>query len=86
MDGQNSDNIPKDFYDVVVEQFNNAAFTPYSPLLPDLHNDFAAVFPLPFNDYIMTPAHAKLLLASMKPRIEKRIAALNEKIKALKEL
>ena len=50
LDGRNSDNIPKDFYDVVVEQFNNAAFTPYSRLLPDLHNDFAAVFPLPFDD------------------------------------
>jgi hypothetical protein len=71
LDGRNSDNIPKDFYDVVVEQFNNAAFTPYSRLLPDLHNDFEARFLLPFDDYVMTPARAKHLIASMKPRIAK---------------
>ena len=71
MDGRNSDNIPKDFYDVVVEQFNNAAFTPCSRLLPDLHNNFAAVFALPFDEYVMTPARAKHLIASMKPRIAK---------------
>ena len=71
LDGRNSDNVPKDFYDVVAEQFNNTAFTPYSRLLPDLHDDFAARFTLPFDDYVMTPARAKHLIASMKPRIAK---------------
>ena len=72
LDGRNSDNVPADFYDVVVEQFNNAAFVPYSRVLPDLHEDYAVSFPLPFpNDYRMSPDRAKSLIAGIKPRIAK---------------
>ena len=54
IDGRNLD--PADFYDVVAEQFNSAAFVPYSCVLPDLHEDYAVFFPLPFpDDYRMSP-------------------------------
>ena len=48
MDVRNSDNIPKDFYDVVCEEFNDAMFIPYSRVLPGLHEDLQkpSLFPL----------------------------------------
>ena len=71
LNGRKSMTAEPDFYDPVSEAFNDASYVPWSRLIPDLHYEFATSVALPLTDYAMTPARAKALIASMKPKIAK---------------
>ena len=63
-----------DFYDKVVEVFNNPEFIPETLKLPDLHEDFTGVISLLPKDYRLTRDKAKDIMASIRPRLASIVA------------
>ena len=49
----------QDFYELVAEQFNNSEWILDSLVLPDLHEDYARLKPLPLNIALITPEQFK---------------------------
>ena len=58
LDGWNS-SLYKDFYEKVVDRFNNKEWIPNSLVLPNLHEDFKRSKPLPLNVTPITPEQFK---------------------------
>ena len=48
LDGRNT-SLFQDFYELAAEQFNNSEWIQDSLVLPDLHEDYARLKPLPLN-------------------------------------
>ena len=58
-----------DFYDTVVEVFNNPLFVPHTAVLPNLHEYFAVSKPLPLKEHRMTHDKAKDILVGIRPKL-----------------
>ena len=71
LDARNSVLKVVDFYDKVVEIFNDESFQPESKRIPDLHEQFASPIQLPFKVYRLTRDKAKDLLVNIRPRLVK---------------
>ncbi len=69
LDGRNSEKKEPDFYDLIVEMFNNQNLVMTTEALPDLHDDFAEAIAVPKGDYILTWKKAKNLVSQMKPKL-----------------
>ena len=57
-----------DFYDKVVEVFNNPLFVPHTAVLPDLHKHFAVSKPLPLKEYRMMRDKVKDIIVDIWPK------------------
>ena len=73
LDGWNS-SLYKDFYEKVVDRFNNKEWIPNSLVLPDLHEDFKRSKPLPLNVTPITPEQFKKKLSDNRYKMVKVIA------------
>ena len=58
-----------DFYDKIVNVFNDPEFKPETIALPDLHAHFAEAHVLELKDYTLTRDKAKEILISVRPRL-----------------
>ena len=74
LDARNSVMRLVDFYDKVVEVFNNPEFVPETLKLIDLHEDFTGVISLPLKDYRLTRDKAKDIMVSIRPRLASIVA------------
>ena len=69
LDGRNSEQKEADFYDLIVEMFNDSELVTRTEVLPNLHDDFAMELPICKGDYTLTRKKAKNLIAQMKPKL-----------------
>ena len=69
LDGRNSEQKETDFYDLIVEKFNNDEHLTRTEVLPNLHDDFAEEVLVSKSDYTLTRKKAKGLIAQMKPKL-----------------
>ena len=64
----------QDFYELAAEQFNNSEWILDSLVLPDLHEDYARLKPLPLNVALITPEQFKIKLNENRYKMVKIIA------------
>ena len=73
LDARNSVLKVVNFYDKLVEIFNDESFQPESKRIPDLHEQFAAPIQLPLKVYCLTRDKAKDLLVNIRPKLAKML-------------
>ena len=69
LDARNSVLKMVDFYDQVLEVFNNDTVLPETKAVPDLHEDFQNSYILPLKEWKCTRDKAKDLLVTIRPKI-----------------
>jgi len=74
LDARNSVMKLVDFYDKMVEVFNDVDFVPETLKLPDLHDNFSIPIKLPLKDYRLTRDKAKDLMVAVRPKLANMVA------------
>ena len=69
LDNRNSIMRVIDFYDKVLEVFNDKKFQPETECLPDLHSDFFDSIKLKLRQYVMTRDEANEILVLIRPKL-----------------
>jgi hypothetical protein len=69
LDGRKSDKRPPDFYDLIVERFNDEKWVPHTEAKPEMHEDYADIVDRPKGKYELTRDKVKEVIGGMKPKL-----------------